>query len=137
MDYAQQIKSPKWQRLRLEVMDANGFQCQVCGEDNKELNVHHPYYLRGALIWEYPAKDLQCLCYDCHAEFHGLHKAEVRDKPYTGPTGEQQYTQYDSHDDMTYAESIARADVFFAFMDRIGANDEEVDDMCGVEYGEN
>jgi hypothetical protein len=71
LTYAQQLLHPKWQQLRLRVMDAAGWKCQRCGETEVTLNVHHPEYRRGAMAWEYEPEELQCLCAHCHGDAHG------------------------------------------------------------------
>lgn len=70
MKYHEQIKHPLWQRKRLEVLELNGFKCQDCGAKEEELHVHHPFYKRGAMIWDYETNDLRCLCHKCHKEIH-------------------------------------------------------------------
>lgn len=72
MNYAQQIKHPMWQKKRLEVLEANNFECEDCGAKEEELHVHHPFYRRGAMIWQYEASELQCLCHKCHKDAHAL-----------------------------------------------------------------
>jgi hypothetical protein len=72
MNYAQQIKHPMWQKKRLEVLELRGFQCQECGVKDEELHVHHPFYRRGAMIWEYEKEELECLCHKCHKNAHEL-----------------------------------------------------------------
>lgn len=72
MTYQQQIKDPRWQKKRLEVLELNSFTCVNCGSDDKELHVHHPLYRRGAMIWEYEATELQSLCNECHKQEHAL-----------------------------------------------------------------
>jgi hypothetical protein len=72
MNYAQQIKDPRWQKKRLEVLSDNNFECENCGSSKDTLNVHHPFYKRGAMIWEYGTDELQCLCEVCHKEAHAL-----------------------------------------------------------------
>jgi hypothetical protein len=70
MNYAQQIKHPNWQKKRLEVLNAHNFECENCGAEEEELHVHHPFYKRGAMIWQYETDVLQCLCNKCHKEAH-------------------------------------------------------------------
>jgi hypothetical protein len=70
MNYAQQIKHPLWQKKRLEVLELHNFQCQTCRAKNEELHVHHPFYKRGAMIWDYEKTELECLCFRCHKEAH-------------------------------------------------------------------
>lgn len=75
MTFEEQYKHPEWQRKRLEVLELNGFQCTECGAKDKQLHVHHPYYRRGALLWEYRALELQCLCNRCHEAAHFIDEA--------------------------------------------------------------
>lgn len=71
MKYADQLLSPKWQKLRLEVMQAADWKCERCGDAETTLHVHHPEYRRGAMAWEYEPNELQCLCSNCHDAEHG------------------------------------------------------------------
>lgn len=68
--WQQQIKSPKWQKKRLEVLGLRGFKCEKCGSEDKQLHVHHRFYINGRLIHEYDNDVLQVLCEDCHKEEH-------------------------------------------------------------------
>lgn len=70
MDYKEQIKSPKWQKRRLEVMQKDGFICQLCGDTESMLNVHHLSYHKDRNIWEYEDWELITLCENCHKEEH-------------------------------------------------------------------
>lgn len=70
--YGEQLKHPKWQRARLERLDAAGWKCEKCGETEKTLHVHHERYVRGRMPWEYTHDELEVLCEDCHATEHGL-----------------------------------------------------------------
>lgn len=70
MNYAQQIKHPNWQKKRLEVLEAHNFECENCGSKEEELHVHHPFYKRGAMIWQYETDELQSLCHKCHKDVH-------------------------------------------------------------------
>ena len=72
MQYHEQIKHPLWQKKRLEVLELNHFQCQTCGAKDEELHVHHPFYKRGAMIWDYDKTDLESLCHRCHKDHHSI-----------------------------------------------------------------
>lgn len=72
MKYHEQIKHPLWQKKRLEVLRLHNFECENCGTSEIELHVHHPYYKRGAMIWDYDLEELECLCTVCHKEAHAL-----------------------------------------------------------------
>lgn len=71
LDYKEQIKSPKWQKRRLEIMQRDSFTCQICGETEKQLHVHHTIYIPGREIWDYFDSNLITLCEDCHKKEHG------------------------------------------------------------------
>jgi hypothetical protein len=68
MAYADLLKDPRWQKKRLEVMARDGFECSNCGTETKTLHVHHGYYEKGKMPWEYPDETLYCLCEKCHRE---------------------------------------------------------------------
>lgn len=64
--YWQQLQDPRWQKLRLEVMQRDGFACTCCGEKTKQLQIHHRWYVGGRMAWEAPLVALNTLCLDCH-----------------------------------------------------------------------
>lgn len=66
MRYAQQLKNPKWQRKRLEIMQRDDFKCVRCGFNDRTLHVHHKDYIYGFKAWEYPEIMLETLCDICH-----------------------------------------------------------------------
>lgn len=70
MDYKEQIKSPKWQKRRLEIMEKDNFTCQLCGDTETMLNVHHLSYHRDRNIGEYEDWELMTLCENCHKDEH-------------------------------------------------------------------
>lgn len=70
MKYHDQMKHPLWQKKRLEVLNLHRFKCQNCKSEDDTLHVHHPFYKRGAMIWEYAKEELMCLCDRCHKEEH-------------------------------------------------------------------
>jgi hypothetical protein len=71
----EQLKDPRWQQLRLKVMERDGFQCQECGDKTETLNVHHKRYVKGRKAWEYEADDLVTLCETCHESRHTADEA--------------------------------------------------------------
>jgi hypothetical protein len=75
IDYKEQLKSPKWQKKRLEIMQRDNFTCQICGETEKQLHVHHLAYLPGRNIWDYSAQHLITVCEECHEFEHGKSEA--------------------------------------------------------------
>ena len=68
MKYQDQIKSPKWQKKRLGILNRDEFTCQKCGNKDSQLHVHHKHYNNGAKIWEYENWELTTLCEKCHLE---------------------------------------------------------------------
>lgn len=60
------LRSEHWQRKRAAALEAAGYRCQVCNE-NQRLDVHHRTYER--LGREAPG-DLTVLCRRCHELFH-------------------------------------------------------------------
>jgi hypothetical protein len=71
-DFWEAYNDPRWQRKRLEIMDAAGFKCVQCGADDETLNVHHGYYERDKKPWEYADRYLRCLCKTCHGKFEAV-----------------------------------------------------------------
>ena len=119
MTYQEQIKHPRWQKKRLEVMEANGFRCQTCGTEDQELHVHHSFYYDGAVIWDYKTDELQSLCSVCHKAWHDTHPLEVRERRYTGPSGDEQYHSSDHMPEgITPEEEVRRIDAYFEFCRR-------------------
>lgn len=70
MTYQDQLKSPLWQRKRLDILNKYDFQCNICYSRDKTVVVHHKYYSTRLKAWEYPDSCYICLCEDCHKEFH-------------------------------------------------------------------
>ncbi len=68
MLYKEQIKHPKWQKKRLEILDRDKWACQACFDTEETLHVHHKCYKPNKKIWEYDNKLLITLCKTCHEE---------------------------------------------------------------------
>ena len=66
MKYSEKLKDPRWQKLRLEIFERDEWACQICGDTENMLAVHHTYYESQKDPWEYPLKSLITLCEDCH-----------------------------------------------------------------------
>lgn len=66
--YSDKLKSPKWQKKRLEILSRDKFTCKLCKDTETQLHVHHKYYENGCDPWEYPNKALVTLCAHCHKE---------------------------------------------------------------------
>lgn len=70
MSYRHDLRHPKWQRRRLEIMGRDEFKCQTCGDKESPLVVHHLEYRGNLKPWEYGDADLVTLCDACHARAH-------------------------------------------------------------------
>lgn len=64
--YSEKLKDPRWQKLRLQIFERDQWKCQICGDDESTLNVHHRWYDRGAEPWEASPECLVTLCETCH-----------------------------------------------------------------------
>lgn len=64
--YKEKLKNPKWQALRLRVFERDHFCCTRCGEEERELHVHHVDYIPGIEPHMYPMDMLKTLCDKCH-----------------------------------------------------------------------
>lgn len=64
--YAAKLTDPRWQRKRLEVLHRDEWKCQLCGDSETELHVHHKLYKKGKEPWENKSSELTTLCKDCH-----------------------------------------------------------------------
>lgn len=69
-----ELKHPKWQRMRLKIMERDNWTCTKCGATEKPLNVHHHLYIDGRKPWEYCTSDLETVCEDCHFKVHKVKK---------------------------------------------------------------
>jgi hypothetical protein len=68
--YYEKLKDPRWQKKRLEVMQQNDFSCEICGDGDNTLNVHHKEYFKDLEPWDYDVSQLACLCESCHENSH-------------------------------------------------------------------
>jgi len=66
--YSELLRDPRWQQKRLETLERAGWCCEVCGDSEKELHVHHLYYLKGKKPWEVERRQLSVMCKSCHKE---------------------------------------------------------------------
>lgn len=78
--------SPKWKRMRQQVLKMDKGECQLCrrrGRYTKATTVHHVNYVKKhpelALELYYTwrgtqRRNLLSLCHDCHEEVHGYRK---------------------------------------------------------------
>lgn len=64
--YYEKLKDPRWQEMRLRVLEREKFTCQCCHSKDETLHVHHGHYKKGADPWDYDVDTLHCLCEECH-----------------------------------------------------------------------
>jgi len=76
-DYSEFLKSPKWQKKRLEIMQRDGFKCAICKNTERMQHVHHISYIEGKKPWEYDNNMLITLCDQCHDWIHTGSKFNV------------------------------------------------------------
>jgi hypothetical protein len=67
--YAQKLKNPRWQKIRLKVMERDDWKCRLCFSEGAALAVHHKKYT-GENPWNADWGDLVTLCEDCHTAMH-------------------------------------------------------------------
>jgi hypothetical protein len=68
--YWEKLKDPRWQRKRLEKLEAAHWACDSCGDGEATLHVHHKQYFKGREPWEYELTQLSVLCESCHESEH-------------------------------------------------------------------
>ena len=69
--YSEKLRSPAWQKKRLEILERDGWKCVICHNGDRELQVHHVVY-RKIEPQGYPNYCYQTLCVDCHQIRHEL-----------------------------------------------------------------
>lgn len=69
MTYGEKLKDPRWQKLRLEIMERDDWKCRLCFSEGSTLAVHHEKYT-GENPWDADSSDLVTLCEDCHTAMH-------------------------------------------------------------------
>jgi 5-methylcytosine-specific restriction endonuclease McrA len=72
--YLDLLKHPAWQKKRLVILQRDNFTCCVCESNTKTLHVHHTFYAKGMMPWEYPDKTLLTVCEDCHKTHYHRNK---------------------------------------------------------------
>lgn len=70
LSHKEQYEHPFWRRKTTEILIRDDFTCRCCGEDKKQLHVHHLYYEKGLHVWEYDNETLVTLCNNCHKIIH-------------------------------------------------------------------
>src|SRR5687767_732853 len=65
--YSELLRDPRWQKKRLQILERENWTCETCGATDQELHVHHGYYERDKMPWDYHDDTLHCLCWECHS----------------------------------------------------------------------
>lgn len=68
--YFKKLLDPRWQKKRLEVLEAAEWRCESCMDESSTLHVHHKQYFKGREPWEYETAQLAVLCAECHENSH-------------------------------------------------------------------
>ena len=67
MTYSDKLNDPRWQKKRLELLEAANWTCENCQQKTKTLHVHHKLYLRNTMPWDYPDWAYAVFCEECHS----------------------------------------------------------------------
>jgi hypothetical protein len=78
--YTDQLKDRRWLRKRSTIVKRDKYTCTKCHTQDNTLNVHHLYYIKDSLAWQYPNNALITLCERCHCKWHEVNILEVREK---------------------------------------------------------
>lgn len=70
-DYQLLLANEKWKLKRKEILNEQGKKCAVCG-CSTSLQIHHKYYKKNKLPWEYPNDAFVVLCKNCHEKEHNI-----------------------------------------------------------------
>lgn len=72
MTYQEQLRDHRWLSKRAEVINRANGRCEQCDNElGERLEVHHGYYVKGKLAWQYDIDTLYCLCSTCHWNIQG------------------------------------------------------------------
>jgi hypothetical protein len=76
--YLEKLRSPLWQKKRLQVFERDKWTCRTCSATDKTLHVHHVFYRPGCEPWDYPIWAFLTLCADCHEQAHEAQRAGIQ-----------------------------------------------------------
>lgn len=62
--YSDLLRDPRWQKRRLQVFERDDWECNACGNKDRQLQVHHLKY--HGKPWDAPDEHLETLCDECH-----------------------------------------------------------------------
>lgn len=96
MDYTTQLRHPKWQKKRLEILNRDSFTCKVCLDTETNLQIHHKEYISGRKAWEYDDDNFTTLCEHCHKNIEAF-----KTIPLIPLIASKIYRPHDDHFDVT------------------------------------
>jgi hypothetical protein len=67
MPYPEDLKTAYWQTVRSSALKRADYKCQLCGNGERPLEVHHTDYSRRGYEL---SSDIIALCSECHGSFH-------------------------------------------------------------------
>ena len=76
VDYKAQLEDPLWKKFSEEVKERAEWKCEECGSIGKPLHSHHKLYVKGRKAWQYNLECMECLCEECHQDFHNGESVE-------------------------------------------------------------
>jgi hypothetical protein len=79
-EYAEQLKSPRWIKKKMRILNRDQFRCVKCMSTDF-LQVHHLYYITGEPAWGVPDLALVTLCNKCHKQWHEYNILVFKNKP--------------------------------------------------------
>jgi hypothetical protein len=68
MSYSELLRDPRWNERRVEILKRDEFTCRECEIKDVTLQVHHHFYHRDTMPWDYDDEILITLCEPCHLE---------------------------------------------------------------------
>jgi hypothetical protein len=92
MSYKDELKSPEWQKKRLEILQRDKWKCRLCDCDVEMLIVHHLCYAERGDWRGVPDKFMITVCESCNQEIHGFIKAPTPYRPKCGKPFETEKT---------------------------------------------
>lgn len=70
--YSEKLRDPRWQKMRLEVLEAKGWICEKCRDTTTEFHIHHIEYSSTGNPWDADPELLCVLCKHCHSVIEDL-----------------------------------------------------------------
>lgn len=70
MPYQEFLSTDYWQIISKYLYSASNYTCQICGDQDIELNIHHKTYEHRGEEHIFWLTDLIVLCHKCHSKIH-------------------------------------------------------------------